>query len=201
MKPGERFDGKYEILRPVGKGAMGIVYEAKHLFMKQRVAVKVLNARHAEDEKAVTRFIREAQAATAIGSDHIVQVTDGGILPNGSPYLVMEYLDAPDPKRRLKEEGAFEPGRAIELICQACEALHIAHERNIIHRDLKPANLFILQRRDGSEWVKIGDFGVAKILKTGGEGPRPEPCPTARPSGGRARRHRRPRRRPDAAGP
>ena len=163
MKVGDLIDGKYRIVRLIGEGGMGAVYEVRHEVVGGRFALKTLHARHVTKESMVRRFIQEAQAASAIGSEHIILVTDGGRAQDGSPYIVMEYLEGEDLANVLIREDRLDQARAVELMLQVCEALSTAHERGIIHRDIKPANLFLTQRERFGEWVKVLDFGIAKV--------------------------------------
>jgi serine/threonine-protein kinase len=164
LHPGEVIDGKYEVVRLLGEGGMGAVFEARHLVMDRRVALKVLHATARRREEAVTRFLNEARAAAIIGSDHIVEIFDAGMLPGDvTPYLVMELLEGRDLQEIARAERVLAPARAIDLVGQACEALAAAHRRGIIHRDLKPSNLFVIERGPGVEWVKLLDFGIAKF--------------------------------------
>ena len=163
MKAGDLIDGKYRIVRLMGEGGMGAVWEVRHEVMGQRFALKTLHPQYASDTSMVQRFIREARAASAIGSEHIVYITDAGQAADGSSFLVMEYLEGEDLGEVLKREGRLDQARAIELMLQVCDALQPAHERGIIHRDLKPANLFLVQREKYGEWVKVVDFGIAKV--------------------------------------
>jgi len=156
-------DGKYELVRILGEGGMGAVWEGRHTRIGRRCALKFLHAELNQNSDIVARFIREAQAAAAIGSEHIVDVTDVGEIADGSPYLVMEYLEGSDFAGVLKAEGRLEPTRAARLVIQAARAVAAAHEQGIIHRDLKPENLYLTRREDGSEWVKVLDFGIAKF--------------------------------------
>ena len=165
MDVGEVIDDKYHLLRLLGEGGMGQVFEARHTVTGRTLALKCLHPELVANKDAVTRFLLEAQAATTIGSEHIVEVTDAG-RGRGSespPYVVMEYLDGTDLSQILAREGALDPARATGLLLQTCEALDAAHAHGIIHRDLKPENLFVVRRPDGREWVKIVDFGIAKF--------------------------------------
>ena len=163
MKIGDVIDGKYELVRLLGQGGMGKVFEARHEMINRRVALKLLHDDVTTNDTAVTRFVHEAQAAAAIGSEHIIDVTDGGRLPSGAPYLVMEYLEGEDLGVTLTREWKLRPERATSLIVQACQGLAAAHEVGIIHRDLKPDNLYVTRKDDGKEWVKLLDFGIAKF--------------------------------------
>jgi serine/threonine protein kinase/TPR repeat protein len=166
MQVGDVIDGKYELVRLIGQGGMGEVFEARHLRIGRRLAVKLLHRHLDENEELVARFVREAQAAAAIGSDHIVEVTDAGETKDGAPYLVMEYLEGESLSALVKRQGPLDPKKAAELVLQICEGLAAAHDRGIIHRDLKPENLLLVRRPDGSEQVKVLDFGVAKFRET-----------------------------------
>ena len=163
MKVGDIIDGKYELVRLIGQGGMGSVWEGRHVQIGRRAALKFLHPQVAHNAEIASRFLREAQAAAAIGSDHIVDIYDVGQLPNGAPYLVMEYLDGEDLASVLKREGRLEPARAVEVILQLCEALEPAHERGIVHRDLKPANLILVHHSKLGQWLKVLDFGIAKV--------------------------------------
>ncbi|WP_394847902.1 protein kinase [Pendulispora brunnea] len=164
---GETIDGKYRMDRVIGEGGMGLVLEAMHLQLEQRVAIKVLAGEALKSEEAVARFAREARAAARIQSEHVVRVFDVSTLDNGAPYLVMEYLEGRDLEQTLREEGPLPAADAVTYVLQACEALAEAHTNGIVHRDLKPANLFVAERADGSLRIKILDFGVSKLLPRG----------------------------------
>jgi formylglycine-generating enzyme required for sulfatase activity/tRNA A-37 threonylcarbamoyl transferase component Bud32 len=163
IEPGDVIDGTYRVIRAIGAGGMGAVFEVEHCLIKRRGALKVLHPELARDQELVTRFIHEAQAAAAIGSEHIVEVTDAGIADDGVPYLVMELLDGRDLRQELKARGRLAPGRATALAFQVCRGLAAAHAKGIVHRDLKPENLLLYARADGGEGVKILDFGMAKF--------------------------------------
>jgi serine/threonine-protein kinase len=164
MNVGEVIDGKYELVRVVGQGGMGSVWEARHAQLGRRAALKFLRPEMIDDQEAVKRFIREAQAASSIGSEYIADVTDVGFSgPGGTPYLVMEYLDGLTLTQILRRDGTLEPLRAARLIRQLCRALDAAHQRGIIHRDIKPDNVYIVLRDDGTEQIKVIDFGIAKF--------------------------------------
>ncbi|WP_394822388.1 serine/threonine-protein kinase [Pendulispora albinea] len=167
---GEVLDDKYRIQRPVGEGGMGLVLEALHLRLDQRVAIKMLVGGALRTDEAVARFTFEARAAARIQSEHAVRVFDVSTLPNGIPYLVMEYLEGRDLEATLRRSGPMAVTQAVTYVLQACEALAEAHASGIVHRDLKPANLFLAERLDGSLRIKILDFGVSKLLSSGAAG-------------------------------
>jgi serine/threonine-protein kinase len=160
---GDVIDGKYELVRLLGEGGMGAVFEGRHRRLDRRVALKFLHPELTRDHEMVTRLVREAKAAASIGSEHIVDVTDIGETEDGVPFVVMEYLEGEDLAAVLKRETRLDPARACTLVVQACRAIAAAHKRGIVHRDLKPENLFLTTREDGTEWVKVLDFGIAKI--------------------------------------
>src|SRR5262249_54963361 len=124
--------------RPGGDGARG---EARHITLEERVALKFLLPNHASRPDASARFLREAQAAVKIKSEHVARVSDHGTLDSGAPYMVMEFLEGKDLSRMLEASGALPIAEAIDYVLQACEAIAEAHGHGIIHRDLKPANL------------------------------------------------------------
>jgi serine/threonine-protein kinase len=162
--PADVIAGKYKVERVLGAGGMGVVLAARHLHLPQRVAIKFLRAEAAQEKSAVDRFLREAQAAVALSSEHVARVLDVGTLESGEPYMVMEYLDGTDLARTLVEHGPMPIADAVGAVLQACEAIAEAHALGIIHRDLKPANLFLNRRRDGTSIIKVLDFGISKTL-------------------------------------
>jgi eukaryotic-like serine/threonine-protein kinase len=164
IEPGQILDGRYRIEHVLGRGGMGVVLVATHLELDDRVAIKCLLPHAAENRELVARFVREGRATRKITSEHVVRVTDSGMLPDGAPYLVMEYLDGIDLAQKLDRDGALPVSEAVDYVLQVCEALAEAHALGIVHRDLKPANLFVTRRRDGSACVKVLDFGISKSV-------------------------------------
>ncbi len=164
-KIGEVIAGKYRLDKVAGEGGMGIVYAAEHLVLKQRVAVKVLLPDAASSEAMVERFAREARAAARINSEHVARVLDAGSLASGAPFLVMEYLEGCDLEELLELQRTLPVPEVVEYLVQALEGLAHAHAANIVHRDLKPANLFLGCRPDGSNAIKLLDFGISKSTK------------------------------------
>lgn len=160
--PGEVLAEKYSISRVLGQGGMGCVVAARHLLLNQDVAIKFLPPHGAQDPQFVKRFLREAQTAASIRSEHVVRVLDIGVLGDGVPYMVMEYLDGEDLGARVDAGGPLSVGDAAEFTLQACEALAEAHAAGLAHRDIKPSNLFVTKRSDGSPLIKLLDFGIAK---------------------------------------
>ncbi|WP_437833789.1 serine/threonine-protein kinase [Sorangium sp. So ce1153] len=162
---GKTLSGRYTLGRLLGRGGMGAVYEADDREQGRRVAVKVMNAEIVHSRSAVGRFEREAKAASAIQTEHIVRVLDSGVdQDTSSPFLVMELLRGEDLAQLLERLGPLPPRLALRIVAQACVGLQKAHEAGVLHRDIKPANLFLAQREDGGGLiVKVLDFGVAKI--------------------------------------
>jgi eukaryotic-like serine/threonine-protein kinase len=170
ISPGQVIDGKYRITRLLGTGGMGAVYEGENVRIRRKVAIKMLHLSVSTQADVVKRFEREAQASALVGSEHICEVLDLGVLADGTRYMVMEYLDGETLSGRIKRHGRLLPHQAIPLLLQILEALGAAHAAGIIHRDLKPDNVFILPQRSGmKDFIKILDFGVSKFAQTGGE--------------------------------
>jgi serine/threonine-protein kinase len=160
---GEVIDGRYRLLRVLGEGGMGAVYEAEHVGTRRHVAVKVI-LELAKNAGAVRRFEREARAAGSIDTQHIVQVFDTGTDPaTNTPYMVMELLKGEDLKALLDRLGPLPQEVALRLVGQACVGLAKAHDAGVVHRDIKPANLFLCTTEDRSVVLKLVDFGVAKL--------------------------------------
>lgn len=142
---------------------MGLVYEAQHAIVKRRFAVKFLRPDLADKRESLGRFQREAEAAGSLESEHIASVVDFGITPDGSAFIVMEYLAGESLAALLKREGPLPVERATDLCIQACHGAETAHAAGIVHRDLKPHNLFVCRRDDRTDLLKILDFGIAKL--------------------------------------
>ena len=169
-REGDVIAGKYRVERILGAGGMGVVVAAHHLVLDERVALKFLLPYASVNRDSVARFVREARAAAKIKNDHVARVSDVGELPNGSPYMVMEYLEGIDLAGWLARSGPLPIPEAVDFVLQACEALAEAHTLGIVHRDLKPANLFCIQRADGQFWIKVLDFGISKIMAPQSQG-------------------------------
>jgi eukaryotic-like serine/threonine-protein kinase len=144
---------------------MGAVYEAEHVEIGKRVAIKLVRAIHARHTEIAARFRREARSASAIESDHIVQVFDAGNDPELGLFMAMELLRGEDLGSVLTRTGRLDPETACSVVLQAASALDKAHGASIVHRDLKPANIFVVQREDQTGMVKLVDFGIAKIVR------------------------------------
>jgi serine/threonine-protein kinase len=156
--------GKYEVLREIGKGGMGVVYEARHTGTGRKVAVKeIVDEALRVDPLLLERFQREARATAQIETQHIAPVLDTGTDPaTKHPFLVMELLHGEDLQDRIARFGPLPEDAALRVAAQACAGLARAHEAGVVHRDIKPANLF-LARRDDEIVVKLLDFGVARV--------------------------------------
>lgn len=166
---GQVLADKYEILGVLGSGAMGTVYKAKHLLMKRTVAIKMLNQNTVSNAYALKRFQKEAQAASQLNHPNILAVYDFGLTAQGLPYLAMDFLEGTNLEAVLEKEGSLKPERAIPIFIQACAALAHAHQKGVIHRDLKPSNLMLVDLDGNKDFVKVVDFGIAKIMSQGDE--------------------------------
>jgi eukaryotic-like serine/threonine-protein kinase len=154
--------GKLRVVRTLGMGGMGAVYEVEHEFTKHRRALKLLHPEMLAHPIVVGRFLREASAAGHIGNPHIVETFDAGTLESGEPYIVMEMLKGETLATRLERQRKLALGELAEIVQQACDGVQAAHAAGIVHRDLKPENLFLIER-DGKPFVKILDFGISKF--------------------------------------
>jgi serine/threonine protein kinase len=160
-EPGELIGGRYRLELPLGEGGMGSVWQAEHVTLHTPVAVKFITPSHEESEDALARFMREAQAAAALRSTHIVQVFDFGV-ESGAAYMAMELLAGESLATRLLREGRLSPAETARIMGEAARAVEYAHQAGIIHRDLKPDNIFLV-REAAIEVTKVLDFGIAKV--------------------------------------
>ena len=157
-------DARYQLERRLGQGGMGVVFQARHVFLKTAHAIKViLPDLVGNDPMLVTRFRQEALAAAAIRHPNIIAVTDFGVVRGTMPFLVMEFVSGKSLQELLAEEGAMQPHRALELMNAIGAGVSAAHRMNIVHRDLKPLNIMTQDKMSIAEGVKILDFGLAKI--------------------------------------
>ena len=160
---GTVLDGSYRIDGLLGEGGMGAVYQATHLRLDQRVAVKVMARELAANPEALERFRREARVTSGLGHPHIVHVSDFSVTPSGEPFLVMEYLDGEDLDRRLRRVGRLPAANVVHIVKQVASALAVTHAKSIVHRDLKPGNIYLLQVASELDFVKVLDFGISKV--------------------------------------
>jgi serine/threonine-protein kinase len=165
--PGQVLAGKFRIERVIGEGGMGIVAEATHLGLDERVALKFLRREVMKLPDVVARFDREARAAVKLKSEHVARVSDVGMTEDGIPYMVMELLAGQDLAQMLTEKGPLPIAEAVEYMIQACEGVGEAHARGIVHRDIKPENLFVVQRNETWNLLKVLDFGISKAVLVG----------------------------------
>lgn len=162
-REGELVGGKYRLVRYLAAGGMGSVYEAQHTVVRRRFAIKLLRPELAAQRDSLSRFQREAEVAGTLENENVAAAIDFGIAEDGSPYIVMEYL-AGESLRSLIDRGEKIPvSRACDIVMQACRGVGAAHKAGIIHRDINPQNLFLCRRDDGTDLVKVLDFGIAKL--------------------------------------
>jgi serine/threonine protein kinase len=167
FRVGQILAEKYEILELIGVGGIGFVVAATHIDLGEKVALKFLRPDALSNAEAVGRFAREARASVQIKSEHVARVFDVGHLPDGEPFIVMEYLEGQDLGAVIDERGALPIKVAVEYLLQACEALASAHARGVVHRDVKPENLFLNRPARGMDVIKVLDFGISKVALTG----------------------------------
>ena len=166
LQAGRTF-GNYYVVRLLGEGGFGEVYLAENPLLDRRAAIKVLHTGLAKDAELVRRFLNEARAASAIRHPNIIEVFDAGLTPEGAPYILMEFLEGGSLQKCLADEGRLSVARVLQIARQAGSALGAAHAAGIVHRDLKPENLFLVPDAPGAERLKILDFGIAKIRRSG----------------------------------
>ncbi len=161
---GQIVEGRYKVERIVGKGGMGTVYAVRHIVVGKVAAMKVLKSGIERSEGVLQRFVREAQTANLVKSRHIVEITDFGQLTNGLFYVVMELLEGEDLTHAMKS-GKLTRADLVHIFLQVAEALALAHEKGIVHRDLKPDNVFLVSESGDPRFVKLLDFGIAKVMQ------------------------------------
>ena len=164
--------GEYTIQNRIGEGGVGLVYGGEQPLIGKKVAIKILQPNFAQDEEAVSRFLFEARAANQIRHRNIIDIFNFGSLPDGRQYLIMEFLDGQALDTVIHKRAPLPIAEGLRLVDEIADGLSAAHTAGIVHRDLKPGNIFVVQQRDGSEYVKLLDFGLAKLLQTSkGGGP------------------------------
>ncbi len=173
LRPGTVIAGRFRIERRIGAGAMAFVYEAVHLELRQKVALKFLNDAYRADQDAASRFVREARAQFSLRSEHVGRVFDVGRTESGQPFIVMELLEGQSLKEVLDERERLGVDEALSILEQVCEGVGEAHALGIVHRDLKPGNIFVTKdpkNPNGAPLVKVLDFGLAKAREHASEG-------------------------------
>jgi serine/threonine-protein kinase len=164
---GQVLADRYRVVRLIGEGGMGQVYEAQHVNINKRFALKLLRPEIVSNVEAVARFRQEAWSASSIGHENIIEIEDFATLPSGSVYLAMEFLEGKALSERMREEPPPSFGESLDIMLQVASGLAAAHDKGIVHRDMKPENVFLTQKH-GRPRVKILDFGIAKV--SGAEG-------------------------------
>lgn len=154
---------RYRLLERLGAGGMGAVYRGEHVFLKKRVAVKFLHRELSSNKELVARFEREGRAAAHLDHPNIVAATDSGRLPDGTLFLVMDYVEGRSLRKVMEEQGRLPPLRVLRILRQVAAALHYAHIHGIVHRDLKPENVVVADRDGEQDFVKVIDFGIARV--------------------------------------
>ncbi len=154
---------RYEVRERIGEGGMGAVYVGRHVTLGKRVALKVLKQEMSYDKTIVERFLREAKATSSIEHENVVEILDFGHTPDGSAFFVMEFLRGQELAQLMDADGPIPWTRTKGILIQVAEALAAAHENGIIHRDMKPGNVFLVKRAGKADFVKVLDFGIAKV--------------------------------------
>jgi serine/threonine protein kinase len=164
IRAGDVLAERYRIVERIGSGGMGSVYLAEHIAIDKPVAIKVLGQEFTHRERLVQRFLQEARTASRIRHEHIVDITDFGYVRDGVPFFAMEYLEGCTLAERIRAEGRLPWPRARRIFLQICTALQAAHREGVVHRDMKPDNVFLVERSGEPDFVKVLDFGIAKLL-------------------------------------
>lgn len=166
---GTKLADRYHVLSIIGHGGMGVVYKARHELMDRIVAIKMLQSNLVSDSMSVKRFQQEAKAASRLKHPNVITLYDFGVSPTGQPYLVMDFLDGISLSDVIKKDGQVGVDRSIRVFAQACDALFHAHNQGVVHRDLKPGNIMLIENEGERDFVKVVDFGVAKLMPWAGE--------------------------------
>src|SRR4051812_6742258 len=157
--------GNYNITAKLGEGGMGVVYLAEHPVIGRKVALKAIHPELSRNPEVVSRFITEAKSVNQVGNEHIVEIYDFGNTSDGEFYFIMEFLQGESLADKLKRERFFPAARALQVAAQVADALAASHSHGIIHRDLKPENIFLISRGSQVDFVKVLDFGLAKLTQ------------------------------------
>src|SRR5262245_24146803 len=163
---GQVVSGRYRIRELLGEGGMGAVYLAEHTHMRKRVALKLLHPEMGGNEEVLARFKREAEAAAHIEHPNVAAATDFGQTEDGAFFLVLEYVEGTSLREAIARSGAMPSERAVRITRQIALALERAHAAGIVHRDLKPENVMLVRKGDDPDFVKVLDFGIAKVVNT-----------------------------------
>ena len=161
---------RYRVVKKLGEGGMGTVYLAEHTTINKRLAIKVLSPEFSHKQDLVDRFLQEARAASMIDQENVVEITDFGSTPGGSVFFVMEFLNGEDLSDTIKNTGPLPWHRVKPIMLQIVEALKCAHAAGIVHRDMKPDNCFRIKRGSNADFIKVLDFGIAKVTSDEGDG-------------------------------
>jgi len=161
---GKVLQGRYEIVRRLGAGGMGVVFLARHIHLDKHFALKIISPRFLDDPEIGERFLLEARAASKIDHPNVVSITDFGVPEEGPAFFAMEHLEGEDLAKMLGREGRLPWPRALPIVAQIARALGAAHQRGVVHRDIKPQNCFRITRDDNPDFIKVLDFGLAKVL-------------------------------------
>ncbi len=169
IRPGDVIAEHYKIEDLLGRGGMGAVYQARHTFIGRKVAIKTLHEHLVSDPSTLARFKAEAQANASVEHPNLVTIYDFGVIQGRVPYIVMEFLDGFSLEDLIKEVGRLDDKTGKHVFSQVANALSAVHARGIVHRDLKPSNIMIVETENDDYFVKLVDFGIAKVLDNGGE--------------------------------
>lgn len=160
--------GQYQVRARIGSGGMGDVFDAVHVTLEKRVAIKTLRRRFLDDEVVVARFLREGQLASRMRHPNIVDVTDVGVI-DGLPCLVMEHLEGETLSQMIRRDGAMQPSALVDILLPIVAAVDFAHDHGVLHRDLKPSNIFLARSWNGEVHPKVLDFGISKLVHESSE--------------------------------
>jgi Protein kinase domain len=168
---GKVLSDRYRIVRKVGEGGMGAVYQAEHALIEKKIALKILFQDLTRRPDLIQRFLQEARSASRIGHENVIDISDFGQSPDGLVFIAMEFLDGEDLGKRLKRTGAMRWESARPILMQIAKGLRAAHANGVIHRDMKPENVYLVQREGRPDFVKVLDFGIAKVVNDDAGGP------------------------------